>query len=64
MTSLNKVSTFSFVLKNQKSRRYRHKCNVCFFKPMYIRVVILLRSFNPPNVAQLKIDHRRLIQAL
>ena len=42
---------------------------------MYIRVVILLRTFNPPNVAELKIDHvsivvwykhfdRRLMRAL
>ena len=28
---------------------------------MYIRVVILLRTFNPPNVAELKIDHVSLV---
>ena len=46
-----------FLLKNQKSLHYGHKCDVCFSEPMFIRVVILLRSFNPPNVADLKIDH-------
>ena len=47
--------------KNQKSRRYGHECNVCFSKPMYIKVVILLRSFNPPNVAKLKIYHVSIV---
>ena len=28
---------------------------------MYIRVVILLRTFNPPNLAELKIDHVSLV---
>ena len=46
-----------FLLKNQKSLHYGHKCDVCFSEPMFIRVVIPLRSFNPPNVADLKIDH-------
>ena len=43
--------------KPEESSVYGHKCNVCFYKPMYMRVLILLRSFNPPNVAKLKIDH-------
>ena len=63
MTSLNKFRLYAFPLfwKNKKSRHYGHKYNVCFSKPMYITVVILLRTFNPPNVAELKIDHVSLV---
>ena len=43
--------------KPEESSLRTYKCNVCFSKPIYMRVVILLRSFNPPNVAKLKIDH-------
>ena len=76
MTSLNKFRLDAFPLFGKTRRVVITDINTIFFsKPMHIRVVILLRTFNPPNVAELKIDHvsivvwykhfdRRLMRAL